>query len=317
MRDETNWLEFSYQGYTLYVHLSLVEPVDGQGLDTASVQTAAITPTASPRPTTTPTFTATPPLGRHYIRNPGGGVNVRACPRLDCEVLIRWDSGRGFEVLSHVEGNSVNGNTRWMETRHSGQEAYVHSSLVTRTRPTSTPRPTNTPRPTRAPTRGFRTRETYYVSVFGGAIVRECPRLSCDRVTALSHRSPVTVVGEVTGEEHEGSRRWKKVLYGGRTVYIHSSLLSRNQPALPVQENSGNSSGGSNNSSSNGGNSGSSSGGGNQSATISNCGGHTTSYIPGNCSRVKSISGQCGFPRGDPNYSSQRDRDRDGCACDC
>ena len=39
VRDETNWLEFSYQGYTLYVHLSLVEPVDGQGLDTASVQT--------------------------------------------------------------------------------------------------------------------------------------------------------------------------------------------------------------------------------------------------------------------------------------
>ena len=210
----------------------------------------------------------------------------------------RYLRARPYAFFRVEEGKEWKGDSRWLAFDYEGEMRYLHALLASRTRPT------NTPRPTAVPTRDTRTRETYYVSNFGGANVRECPRFSCGSVTAFTYRSAVTVVGEVTGDVYEGSRRWKEVEYGGRVIYIHASLLSRNQPASPSQNNSGGSG-------SSGGSSGGLGGGRSQPPSDSR-----SSYPGLYCYQIRERYGDGNFTRDHPAYTSSRDRDDDGIACE-
>jgi hypothetical protein len=78
-------------------------------------------------------------------------ANARACPRTTCDIVARLAAGTAVSVLGTTTGDSVNGNSTWMHIRVQGQEAYVHSSLLTE----GTPRPSSsssgrsiTPQPT-------------------------------------------------------------------------------------------------------------------------------------------------------------------------
>lgn len=98
---------------------------------------------------------------------------------------------------------------------------------------------------------------------------------------------------------------------GNQRLFIHAALLSPVQP--PQRPGNGGDSGN--------GNSGDSDVAPGQPPAIQresipNCEGRTTGYISGYCTRVKQVTGQCGFPRGDPNYAYERDADDDGCACE-
>lgn len=140
------------------------------------------------------------------------------------------------------------------------------------TRPTSTPRPTPTPRPsptpgpTSTPTPTVTQRPTsthtptatattaapavndaaeadvngattrYYVTAPYNANARSCPRTNCPVITSLALGTAVDVLQRVDGQSIGGSATWLELKQGGRTVYVHGSLLSqdRPQPAAPV-----------------------------------------------------------------------------------
>jgi hypothetical protein len=93
--------------------------------------------------------------------------------------------------------------------------------------PTDTERPSRTPRPTEVDT------ETYYVTA-STANVRACATSTstCAILTALSYGDDIEVIEQVEGVSVAGSTRWYRVLLSdGGEGYIHSSLISRNQPA--------------------------------------------------------------------------------------
>ena len=246
--------------------------------------TARARPTRTPRPTT------------YYVQH-SGPVNIRACASTECARVGTLPSGTAIRVFWVEDGAEWNGDTRWLAFDHQGQTRYLHVLLATRIRPT------NTPRPTAVPTRDTRTRETYYVTNFGGANVRECPRFSCGSVTAFTYRSAVTVMGEVTGDVYEGSRRWKEVVYGGRTVYIHASLLSRNQPSPPPAQSNSGASGGE----------GGRGNGGERSQPPSDT---RNSYPNMTCKEIREQYGDGNFRPDHPAYTNGRDRDNDGIACE-
>ena len=161
--------------------------------------------------------------------------------------------------------------------------------------------------------------ETYYVNQQVGVNARECPRYEanpCAIIEKIPYGMALTVVGEVDGEPYRGSTLWKVIEWNGQRLYIHASLLSLDRPAQPTQNDPGGSDRGSSSGSSGGSNSNGSADGSSGRASIAGCSGRTSAYIPGYCSMVKRVSGQCGFPRGDPNYSYERDSDDDGCACE-
>lgn len=108
--------------------------------------------TRTPRPTRTPRQSAQ----TYYVT--GNAVNARSCPRTDCEIVTTFSRGRSVRVLETVTGSSVSGNTNWYRARYQGQDIFIHSSLLSRTQPSSpaSPQPTRTTnsgnvQPTNAP----------------------------------------------------------------------------------------------------------------------------------------------------------------------
>ena len=93
------------------------------------------TPTITPTPTLThtPRPSATPRPTTLYIT--GSNVNARSCERTNCGVVTVLGFAEEFSGYTRVEGESVGGNTTWWQGGVNGQEVYVHSSLVSRTRP--------------------------------------------------------------------------------------------------------------------------------------------------------------------------------------
>jgi uncharacterized membrane protein YgcG len=86
-------------------------------------------PSNTPRPTEVETDT-------YYIT--GSTANVRECANstTTCSVITALSYGDDIEVIERAEGVSVAGSTRWYRVLLSdGREGYVHSSLVSRTRP--------------------------------------------------------------------------------------------------------------------------------------------------------------------------------------
>ena len=114
-----------------------------------------------------------------------------------------------------------------------------HPTLTSTPRPTltSTPRPTltSTPRPTLTSTSTpipTATRATWYVTVRDGmsARVRDCPQTDCGIIGGLEPDAAIQALGQVVGEEVNGSSAWIQFEHSGAAAYIHSSLVSRNRP---------------------------------------------------------------------------------------
>lgn len=131
-------------------------------LDT-SVPTSTITDTFQPPNTAMPTSTVTEtplptdtPVPITYFAI--ATANIRDCPRLDCTLLGSLTQGQPITVSGSEVGEQWNGSDTWLMVTFSGQMAYVHSTLVTRTPP-----PTSAPvfatsqplQPTQPPASGF------------------------------------------------------------------------------------------------------------------------------------------------------------------
>ena len=95
---------------------------------------------------------------------------------------------------------------------------------------TNTQRPTATPTP--RPTITAATRETYTVRS-ANPYVRSCPSANCPFIGGLIAGDKIQSLGEEPGTIPEGfsSDKWIKFNYDGKAGYIHSQLVSKDDPA--------------------------------------------------------------------------------------
>jgi hypothetical protein len=78
--------------------------------------------------------------------------------------------------------------------------------------------------------------ETFYIAASGGANARECPQRSCQAIEQLTNGDSVEVVGiDENGESVSGSTLWYEIRVTEGTAYVHSSLISKNKPAIVQQ----------------------------------------------------------------------------------
>ncbi len=62
-------------------------------------------------------------------------ANLRACPRTNCVIVRVLNRGEAITTVGEVVGDNVQGNSNWTRVLPNGQETFVHSALVSRTRP--------------------------------------------------------------------------------------------------------------------------------------------------------------------------------------
>ena len=105
-------------------------------------------PTSTPRPTLTKAV--------YYVTTrSGSSARVRACPRMNCGVISTLEPGAEIQSSEWVDGERVDGASRWLKFNRKGRTAYIHSSVLSSTHPLSSPlssRPTLTPTATRTAT---------------------------------------------------------------------------------------------------------------------------------------------------------------------
>lgn len=70
-----------------------------------------------------------------------GNANLRPCTKTtsECAPAGAVSGGQELTVLDQVEGDEVSGSKVWYKVLHNGQELYIHSSLVSATRPVVQP----------------------------------------------------------------------------------------------------------------------------------------------------------------------------------
>ena len=71
-------------------------------------------------------------------------ANIRSCPRTSCATVQSLASGATISTTGQVEGEFVLGSSKWTRILLNNKEAFVHSALVSRIRPSTTARPTAT-----------------------------------------------------------------------------------------------------------------------------------------------------------------------------
>lgn len=102
---------------------------------------------------------------------------------------------------------------------------------------TATARPRATATQVESPTKTQVTEKTYYATA--RANVRPCPELSCAPLGQVNAGDKVTVTGATTGEAVAGNSQWFETSFGGRTAYIHSSVVTEDRPAPPAPSSEG------------------------------------------------------------------------------
>lgn len=80
-------------------------------------------PTAQPSPQ---------PTQQLYAQS---STNARSCPQLDCDIYTVVGSGEDVTVIDEVEGESVNDNDQWYKVIVNNRSAYIHSSMLSESRP--------------------------------------------------------------------------------------------------------------------------------------------------------------------------------------
>ncbi len=217
-------------------------------------------------------------------------ANVRSCPRTSCAPVQSLPSGTRVTTTGQVEGEFVLGSSKWTRILLNNKEAFVHSALVSRSQSSTSARPTATTASrsvSRAPNVSpNQATTTYYISAPVRANARSCPRTSCNVVTSFARGTAVNVLQRVTGESVSGNAFWQAVKHSSAVVYIHDSLLSRNQPP-PAQP------------------------------TPQQPASDARSAYPGlNCGQIRELNGDGNFTRDHPAYSNRRDGNNDGVACE-
>ncbi len=161
-------------------------------------------------------------------------ANVRSCPRTSCAAVQSLASGTSITTTGQVEGEFVLGSSKWTRILLNNKVAFVHSALVSRSRPSNSARPTATTAAqtvSRAPAvNPNQATARYYVIAPVRANARSCPRTSCNVVTSFARGAEVAVLQLVSGDSVSGNSSWQAVKHNNGVVYIHAPLLSRTRP---------------------------------------------------------------------------------------
>ena len=117
----------------------------GRRTDTAVVQDATRTPT---RVRNTPRPTATEEISRAVTKAPtptrdsqefyvisSQRANARQEPVTTAEIVGVFDYGAALDVFARIEGDTVSGSNYWYEIQVNGSPAYIHTSLLSPSRP--------------------------------------------------------------------------------------------------------------------------------------------------------------------------------------
>ncbi|WP_284138998.1 GW dipeptide domain-containing protein [Virgibacillus sp. LDC-1] len=153
--------------------------------------------------------------------------------------------GQAFKV--NLTEN-VGGNTWYHGTLQNGQSVWIHSSHLDKSNIQYTNysvtfnealnRQMNTTPPPQ--TDKYRNKNAFihndFVNITSntgatttGSRLRTEPRFTdTNTYTTVSGGTLLTIVSEVTGDTYSGSNKWYKVIYSGKTLYIHTSLVNPN-----------------------------------------------------------------------------------------
>jgi len=172
------------------------------------------------------------------------------------EIAFQFPSQTGalvaYGILPPDEATSVA--TLWTETptaTSTNTPTITRTPSITNTSEpsatiTSTPRGTNTRQPTQTqrpaltptppasavPTLSAQRTTMYITSTVN---VRPCPRLNnteCAARTQLATGTEIEAVDRVTGDAHNNSTSWWRIVYNGEILYVHSDFVSANRPVV-------------------------------------------------------------------------------------
>lgn len=106
---------------------------------TLGLNSATLTKRAQEAATNTPAPINLPPTQAaaetYYINSNGDSVNGRSCSSIDCSVVTSFVVGSQVDVVGSEQGQSVSGSTLWRLVSYNGQSVYVHSGLLSTSRP--------------------------------------------------------------------------------------------------------------------------------------------------------------------------------------
>ena len=136
------WISFYFDGWYRFVHSGELSPLD-QPSDSAAPAPTQLATTEAPATTIStateppaPTVTATVAFSPKYLVATAGNANanIRACPRMNCEIVANFAPGTEVDVIGQVSGETVYGTDIWLEIGINGSAAYIHSELVAEAR---------------------------------------------------------------------------------------------------------------------------------------------------------------------------------------
>lgn len=86
------------------------------------------------RSTDTTRLSATPTANSYFYvtTRDNKSARIRSCPRTtnECQIVGGLQPSARIRSYGRVSGERINGSVRWIEIRHNGKTAYIHSSLV-------------------------------------------------------------------------------------------------------------------------------------------------------------------------------------------
>ena len=96
---------------------------------------ASITPTITLTPSDTPVPSDTPLPADGTTLYIASNSNTWECPETSCDIVRTLPAGTQVTGIEQVKGRFVLGSDQWWKADYQGQELYIHSTQVSRTRP--------------------------------------------------------------------------------------------------------------------------------------------------------------------------------------
>ena len=211
------WIRFYHDGKHVYLHsghLTRTQP-----------KFAAI-------PTAKPTQIRVADDGQGEVFYVVAKANARICALLSCAIVEVFERGTRITALRHQKGQLINGSDRWIRFINQGWIQYVHSSFLSREKPTAVP--TAQTSPTQPPLQDeYKAQpdgQVFYVKSGLTAKVRNCASSHCVEVGALPADANVQAVRVTKGQAINGNNEWIMFYFDGWNRFVHSGDLSTLKP---------------------------------------------------------------------------------------
>lgn len=72
---------------------------------------------------------------RTYYIIGSSSINARSCEKRSCDIVTTYEPGASISVNGEIQGDPVNGSTKWYRISYQNTVVYIHSSLLSSTKP--------------------------------------------------------------------------------------------------------------------------------------------------------------------------------------